>query len=38
MNIRLVIDENMSVVDALAQTLNSPYTICKKRNRISKKL
>ena len=28
----------MSVVDALAQTLNSPYTICKKANSNFKKI
>ena len=32
MKIKLVLDENLSVVDAEAKTVNSPYSICKSAN------
>ena len=32
MRIKLVLDENMNILDAEAKTENSPYSICKKAN------
>ena len=38
MKIRLVLDDNLYVVDAEAKTENSPYSICKNANSNFKKI